>query len=526
MSLARGAIATATLADALQESERRLRVLMETSIQAKVVHRRFRPLFVNAAFAEMFGFRDHEDALARETIVDLLDDDVRHNPDLAWTRLLGAVVQRQRRTLHRRDGSTFRAEVLARMASWDGEESCVMAIIDVTREERASRELKDAQIVAEAAARAKTRFLSAASHELRTPLHAAMGRLQLMQNEKLSPVAAQLSDEALAGCRRLLHHIDDVLDSAALESGSLPLMRESFDLGGAIEAVVAAARAEAEEIGVCVETDVADLAGDRLVGDERRVRRIGLALVEEALRRRPHNAVRLEAQADARGLTLAVSAPGAHAQPTLCSPSENAVEGMAIARALAGAMGGMLIERTSSKAAWEASAFLPLERQAFREPETDIDAGARDILVVEDNPGNRKLIERVLAALGHNAHIVCDGMQAIAAVASRPYDLVLMDLSMPGVDGLEATRRIRALSAPWAKLPIAALTASCGPGVQEAAAEAGMDAFLQKPVEVAKLAEAILLLTASSSVRPAELDHIQHEKHQNEAGDHGESSHR
>jgi CheY-like chemotaxis protein len=125
------------------------------------------------------------------------------------------------------------------------------------------------------------------------------------------------------------------------------------------------------------------------------------------------------------------------------------------------------------------------------------------------------LLRLVLEHLGCRPHLAEGGAQGVAAAASRPFDLVLMDLSMPGMDGFEATRRIRALDVPWANLPIAALTASTAPGVQEAAAAAGMDAFLQKPVEIARLAEAIILL-ANRSVDRAELHGVEQEDHGDE----------
>lgn len=526
---AKPATGPSALADALRDSEQRFRAIVETSLQGKIVHRRFRPFFANPAAASLFGYATPEALIASGDILALLDDDSRQDPETAWRKLRDGHSIIGRRTLRRANGEPFRAEVFTRGLDWDGEVAAVMAVVDVSREERAMRDLRDAQILAESAARAKTRFLAGASHDMRTPLHGAMGRLQLLTNARLSVREGTLAREALEACTRLLHHIDDILDCAALESGSTPFINAPFDLPEALEDALATIEGEATAIGMGLRLEVEALSARRFIGDERRVRRIALGLLEEALRRRPDYEIVLEAHSDEKGFVLSVSAPGAHTGSALAMASDSVVDGMQMARALSTAMGGALIERAGQAGRWQCSAYLPLPVDESPQHNMGEPPRGLDVLVVEDTAGNRTVIKLVLEALGHTCHLAEDGARGVAAAASRSFDLVLMDLHMPGMDGLEAARRIRRLHTPWARMPIAALTASSAPGIADEIAEAGMDAFLQKPLDVRKLAEAIALLTQpaepAGSIEAAELDQIEHENHGDKAENDGQGGH-
>jgi PAS domain S-box-containing protein len=503
---------------ALEESERRFKAMVETSMQGKLVHRRYRPLFANRAMALLFGFDTSAEIVARPDILSLMDDQTRADPEGHWRgAILGST--HGRRWFTRRDGVQFRAEVFTRPVQWDGEPAIVMAVLDVTNQERAEREMRDALVQAEAAARGKRRFLAAASHQLRTPLNIVLGRLQLLENRPLDVESRAMADEALAASRRLLHAIEDVMDAAALESGSLIYESVPFDVAAMAEQAIGLAAKEAGDVPVVMSTSAPNV---RLLGDERRIVRLIMALVLEALRRKPEESINLEVSCEKDGLALAVSAPGVGAAPSIPELTQtNPIDPMTLARALASGMGGVLVEHVGPTGVWSASTFLPLPRASA--PPRAV-SKALDILVVDDNAGNRKLLSVVIGALGHVSHMAQDGFEAVAAVTTRAFDLVLMDIAMPGMDGLEATRRIRALDAPWRDLPIAALTAQYGAAVQEAAEDAGMDAFLQKPIDLARLAEVIALLTGPS-VETAEIDGVQDENHDEECGNHADRDH-
>lgn len=405
---------------------------------------------------------------------------------------------RNRALLHRPDGTSFVADVFTRPILWDDEPAIAMAIMDVTSDEAARRTLLHAK--SEADGRAKRRFLAATSHELRTPLHAAMGRLQLLRTQELPLEAHEMAEKALRACHRLLHQVDDILDCSALEAGAIALASEPFPPARAIEEAVTIAKDVVDGVSI-----VPSIAGDpttHLLGDERRTRRLTLALLEEATARGPIAPIEVQACMDSEGRSNVVQTACANAQMAGApAAAGGALTGMAMARMLTSAMGGVLVERAPERHLWSVTAYLPLQSALAPSP-TPAGSVSPRILIVEDNASNRPLLLAILRTLGCQPHAVIGGAEAVAEMAQVSYDLVLMDLSMPGVDGFEATRRIRELPTIAAQTPILALTASCAPGVREPAQDAGMDGFLQKPVDIKRLAAAIAQLATQSQAAP------------------------
>ncbi len=509
------------LAGALMNSERRFQAIAETSLQGKLVHRRFKPLYANTAFAYLCGCDRAEDILARDTVLDLMDEETRAAPDAAWVRLLHGPTFYGRRTLLRRDGSPYTGDLYARAVHWDGEPAIALAVVDVTEEERAQQALRDAQAQAEAAARAKRRFLAAASHELRTPLHGALGRLEVLCANLGDPRNEVLARDALDACRDLSRRIDDVLDAAALESSAMVFAREPFVLTQILNAALSDVRLAAEAAQIRLAEPLVDPEA-RLMGDARAVRRIAATLLEAAVRRLPSRCVSLETQTDEAGLAISVRAEGVLRAPPYGDGEDMTFNPLATAKRLTQAHGGVLVEWAQTPEAWSASAYLKLER--LDTPAVATPRAALEVLVVEDNPGARGLLKVALETLAHAPTLAADGAEALALVKARPFDVVLMDLHMPGMDGCETARAIRALKRPWARLPIAALTASSAQGVREQISEAGMDAFLRKPVDIPHLAETIALL-AQRSVEAAKRDQVQRENEPDKAGDNAQSNH-
>jgi signal transduction histidine kinase len=179
--ITRAAIGPSALADPLRDSEQRCCAIRETSLRGKIVHRRFRPFFANPVAANRFGYASLEPLLGASAVLAVLNDDSRQAPESAWRRLRGGQSVVGRRTLRRVTGEPLRADVFVCCLDWHGEPGAAIAVADVAREERTQRAQpaqRDAQILAESAARAKKRFLAGASHDMRTPLHGAMGRLR------------------------------------------------------------------------------------------------------------------------------------------------------------------------------------------------------------------------------------------------------------------------------------------------------------------------------------------------------------
>lgn len=481
---------------------RRFEALAGVSLEAKLAHRDFAPLYANRAFADMFGFDTPEEVLAHKALGGLFGE---CGEDWKSGALYG------RRMLRRRDGSSFRAEIYARAVDWDdGEPATALAILDVSQEERAYKSLLETRAAAEDAARRHAKLHVAAARRLHAPLSAAIGQLQSQQH--LPDI-----DQTLAACRALMLAVETAFEADPISAAHPP--RAPFDpfqpLLEAVEAVRRVAGRERVALTLYGAEDV------RLIGDQARVARIARLLIEEAARRAPGAQVGVEGAVDAPGLTLQVSAYAEGAGAAPLSP-----EGLDVARALAEAAGGIVLTRAQGLGGWSASAFLPYPKAADQPP-APLAGPPRDILVVDDNPGALRLARALLLNLGHRPVCVGNGADALDAVLTQRFDLILMDINLPGMDGFEITRRIRALHRPWPREPIAALTASTAPHIRDAAFEAGMEAFLEKPIAAARLAEAIGLLTKprAALIEATELNQIEQENQDDENADCGERGH-
>lgn len=505
------------LALALREAQIRIADLTEISLQGVLAHRRFRPVFANHQLCAILGYASSAELLARVSVLEHFDPELQSDPDRTWRRLTAPGDTLTRLTLRRRDGSAFPADVLSRAVPWDGEITVLMCILDVSRQERAILALAEARAEVDRADRARRRFLAAASHDLRTPLHAAMGRLQLLI-DAAEGASSQLATEALGACRRLQQHIDDVLDDAALETGGSSLQAESFCLAQILREALDLFAEDNARPGLPVELDVDPDAHIR--GDPRRVRRIALAILEEGAIRHPNTPLALHAAIEQSGVTLRGSATGATTTTEARSRTvSQSVDGLLLAQRLTQAMGGVFAMRGGIGATWEAEAFLPLPSVRKRIQRT-LPMQSLDIMVVEDNAGNRALLDLVLRNLGHRPQLASGGREALALAARRRFDAVIMDLAMPELDGFETARLLRTGPVGWANAaPIIALTASAAPGVEEVAADVGMDAFLSKPLDIRRLAETLALLCRAPTdlVGASELDEVEREDYADEA---------
>lgn len=487
-------------AAALAEAQHRFQAVAQVSLQAQLIHRRFKPLWLNAAFADLFGFETSGEALGAETLIDLFDEPTRAEPDAAWARIAEGVAVFGRRTLYKRDGSGIRAEIYARRVMWDGACAAALCVLDVSEEERAIQELAEARAEAEHAARSRRQLLAIAADELRPSLAAAM--------DVLARAPQTAPSGAFDACERLQRGIEAAIAAGAHDCEALSPARTPFN-----PAAVAREAADsmcASEGAARIELSHASADGAKLMGDPACVRAFIRALLAAALRR-ADDLVQCDIDASAAGLAVRVRAASAIRRAPVGLDSLRAV------RPLAAALGGVVAARQDESGAWTASFFAPMPAAPIAR-ETDA-AESRDVLVIDDHQGARRLLEAVLHALGHRPVLAADGANAIAAFAARRFDLVILDLNLPGMDGLEIARRLRALPVAWANAPIAALTASLGESVKDAVAEAGMDAFLRKPVSVSRLSEAIAALTRGRSVEPAEIKKIDEAYHEDESAD-------
>jgi signal transduction histidine kinase/DNA-binding response OmpR family regulator len=375
---------------------------------------------------------------------------------------------------------------------------------------------------AEAASRAKSAFLANMSHEIRTPFHGLLGMMSLLQEGGLSPQQAAYLDTARESAQHLLTILNDILDISQLESGHLHVAPQTVDLPQLIAQVEALMRAQAQAKGLALEVEVEPDVPRWVRADPTRVKQILFNLLSNALKFTSIGAVRLRvamAGDDASGrLDFSVADTGIGMdEATLArlfqrfmqgdqSPSRRASGaglGLEISRDLARLMGGDITVRSAPGVGSTFIASLPLPSvsppaladDAADEPRAGHTRPLR-VLVAEDHPVNRAYLEAVLERLGHHAVFAADGAGAVRAVEAQPpdadFDVVLMDLHMPGMDGFTATRAIRAMPPPRGRVPIVALTADAFQASRHLAREAGMDGFLIKPAHLPQLREALV----------------------------------
>ena len=383
-------------------------------------------------------------------------------------------------------------------------------------------ELRAAMEEARAGSRAKEEFLATMSHEIRTPMNGVIGFAEMLLETPLTVEQRRFATQVREAGRSLLTVINDVLDLSKLEAGKLDLVCVPFridDLADRCEAIV---RLTAEQKGLELHTVVSSAARGYVLGDPDRVRQILLNLLGNAVKFTDSGSVRLTVKAmgdegGGRRYTFTVSDTG------IGVPEERQRElfqrftqlergrggtglGLAICRRLVELMGGEIGVESRPGVGSTFWFSLPLQ-PASAQAADDLDGGPAHhhvpasqgarILLAEDLAMNRDLAITMLTKAGHYVDAVEDGAAAVVAVQKRDYDLVLMDVQMPVMDGLEATRRIRALPGPVGRIPILALSAGVLAVEVERCRQAGMDDHLAKPLEKAKLMSAVDRWTAA-----------------------------
>ncbi len=402
---------------------------------------------------------------------------------------------------------------------------------DITELKHANRELALANAAAAAATEAKSRFLARMSHELRTPLNGVLGLAQaLAQDSTLSAAHRQQAATLEMAGRHLLAVANDVLDLARVESGLLDLHPEPVDLAELLRGCVTMIRPAADTKGVTVTTTLAANLPLGVAVDPTRLRQLALNLLNNAVKFTPEggrvilSAEAQTARADGQvSLRIAVAdtGPGVPAEARQDIFGDfvqlerggvlgGAGLGLAISRHIALGMGGRIgcdaNPDAPSGAVFWLELSLPhatLPRPVAATPAAAAGHGLR-LLVADDIAANQAVARALLEAAGHEVDCVADGAQAVAAVQrawreGQRYDAVLMDVMMPGMDGLEATRRIRALPGPEAEIPILAVTASAFAADIAACHDAGMDGHIAKPIEREKLLAILARVPAATA---------------------------
>lgn len=393
----------------------------------------------------------------------------------------------------------------------------VVTFHDVTEARRAREQ-------AEALARAKTDFLATMSHEIRTPIHSIGGVTELLKQSELASRDRGYVDAIERSTEVLASIVSDVLDYARIESGLVELEQVDFSIDQILDDVARMMQPlvrRKPQLRIVIErTDLPPV-----LGDAGKLRQILINLTSNAVKFTPEGTVVIGAERLAGGhrfrFTVSDTGPGIAAEkleeifkPYIQSDSSISRRhggtglGLAICRRLAGHLGGRLDVRSTpgfgSRFTLEV-ALAPGGSEPPGDATADAPPPARalDLLVVEDDEVNALVAQSLLSAAGHGVRVAGTGEAALVALGEHRFDLVLTDLNLPDMDGLELARTIRRhADRHTAELPLVALSAH-GPGVDPAAlTEAGIDAFLGKPFHFARLEEILSRLVGSSSPTP------------------------
>ncbi len=503
-----------------QQEAARSDTIIQTSLDGVVVADQEGVILAfNAAAERIFGHRA-EDVVGAELGPLIVPDHMRDAHEAGMERMKNdgekRVVGKGRVQLEAKhsSGKIFPVELAIQNAQTDQGPVFIAFLRDISARVSAEQELVEARDKALAADRLKTEFLATMSHEIRTPLNGLLGNLTLLQDTKLNALQRRYTKNMGTSGDLLLQHVTNVLDLSRYDVDNLDMRRVPVNLSKLLQSIVDSQSGMAANNNTVIEWSWVEEPHDWVISDPDALQHIFMNLVSNAVKFTHDGRVSLSVDATPEGddrfeFTFHVSDTGQGIAPDL---QERIFDdfvtgtvaydrnvggtglGLGIVRRSVKALGGVLDVESEVGVGSTFEVRLPLELTI------NVEGGGQtrthgpfasklNILVVEDNEINQLVARELLTREGHKASIVNDGAEAIALTSREKFDLILMDISMPVMDGPSATRAIRTGDGPNALTPIVALTANAMKSEQEAFLQDGMNGILLKPLSLAAFHE-------------------------------------